>query len=177
MLTTTCFQISIFPTELGWFGLIGRENMLDSLSIGHLSRDQVRRHFNRSQEMSRWDHAEQMDWNAELRQKLQRFARGEKISFQGIRTISPSHTNFQKAILKTVKRIPYGKTLSYGEVAAKAGYPRAARAVGSVMASNRTPIIVPCHRVVASGQKIGGFSTPQGILLKRRMLELENIQI
>ena len=65
-------------------------------------------------------------------------------------------------------------TRSYGEVAAAAGSPGAARAVGQVMAANRTPLIVPCHRVLAAGGKIGGFSAPQGLALKRRLLALES---
>ncbi len=59
-------------------------------------------------------------------------------------------------------------------MAAAAGSPGAARAVGQVMRSNRTPLLVPCHRVVAAGGKIGGFSAPQGLVMKRRLLELES---
>jgi len=62
---------------------------------------------------------------------------------------------------------------TYGELADLAGYPGAARAVGSVMSSNRYPIIIPCHRVVGSAGSLGGFSAPQGISLKERMLTLE----
>jgi methylated-DNA-[protein]-cysteine S-methyltransferase len=63
--------------------------------------------------------------------------------------------------------------MSYGELAAKAGYPRAARAVGSVMSSNRFPIVIPCHRVVAAGEKPGGYTSPQGVGMKLRLLALE----
>ena len=71
------------------------------------------------------------------------------------------------------RKIPYGKTLSYGQLAAKAGRPGAARAVGNHMAGNRTPIIVPCHRVLPSGGGLGGFSAAGGVALKRRLLEME----
>jgi methylated-DNA-[protein]-cysteine S-methyltransferase len=82
-------------------------------------------------------------------------------------------TDFQKSILRACRAVGYGKTVSYGELAKRAGYPGAARAVGSVMARNRHPLITPCHRVVAAGNRIGGFSSCSGTELKRAMLELE----
>ncbi|MFO0919488.1 MAG: MGMT family protein, partial [Planctomycetaceae bacterium] len=63
--------------------------------------------------------------------------------------------------------------LSYGEVAANVGCPGAARAVGTVMAGNRLPLIIPCHRVIAAGGKLGGYSSPRGPGLKRWLLDLE----
>lgn len=78
---------------------------------------------------------------------------------------------FTRKALQVCARIPYGKTLSYGEVAARAGSPGGARAVGQAMAKNPFPIIVPCHRVLASGGKIGGFSG--GLHFKRSLLDLE----
>ena len=72
-----------------------------------------------------------------------------------------------------LRNVPYGQTLSYAELAAKAGSPKAARAVGSVMAQNRVPLIIPCHRVVGSGGHLGGFSAPRGIAFKKQLLELE----
>ncbi len=82
------------------------------------------------------------------------------------------YTDFQKKVVRAVRRIPRGQTASYGQVAAKVGSPRAARAFGTVMAQNRYPLIVPCHRVVAASS-LGGFSAPDGISLKRRLLKLE----
>src|SRR5437762_530922 len=67
--------------------------------------------------------------------------------------------------------------LTYGDLSAAAGAPGAARAVGNVMAQNRYPIIVPCHRVVGSAGSLGGFSARDGISMKRRMLEMEGAEI
>jgi len=78
---------------------------------------------------------------------------------------------FTRKALQVCAKIPYGKTLSYGEVAERAGSPGGARAVGQAMAKNPFPIIVPCHRVLASGGKIGGFSG--GLHFKRALLDLE----
>jgi len=78
---------------------------------------------------------------------------------------------FSRRILLAARRIPYGATVTYGRLARHAGSPRAARAVGQVMARNPVPLLVPCHRVVASGGGLGGFTG--GLALKRRLLALE----
>ena len=69
--------------------------------------------------------------------------------------------------------MPRGETVSYAELAGRAGSPNAARAVGGVMAGNRVPLLVPCHRVVGAGGRLGGFSAPTGVELKKRLLALE----
>lgn len=90
-------------------------------------------------------------------------------------TIDWSRVNgFTRKALQVCAKIPYGKTLSYGEIAARAGSPGGARAVGQAMGKNPFPIVVPCHRVVASGGKIGGFSG--GLHYKRALLELEGVE-
>lgn len=81
---------------------------------------------------------------------------------------------FTRKALQVCARIPYGKTLSYGEVAARAGSPGAARAVGQAMSKNPFPIVVPCHRVLASNGKLGGFSG--GLHFKRALLDLEGAE-
>jgi methylated-DNA-[protein]-cysteine S-methyltransferase len=83
-------------------------------------------------------------------------------------------TNFQIEVWKALQNIPYGKTRSYGEVAAITGNPKASRAVG--MANNRNPIviIIPCHRVIGHNGSLTGFGG--GLELKRQLLELEQRQ-
>ncbi|MGH6808763.1 MAG: methylated-DNA--[protein]-cysteine S-methyltransferase, partial [Ensifer adhaerens] len=71
----------------------------------------------------------------------------------------------------------YGETVAYGELAVMAGRPGAARAVGSAMATCPVPILIPCHRVLAAGGKVGGFSAPGGSTSKIRMLELEGVHL
>jgi methylated-DNA-[protein]-cysteine S-methyltransferase len=110
----------------------------------------------------------------EVLERLQQFAAGELVDLTKI-PVSLSHlTPFQRQVVKACRGIKRGDSRSYGEVATAAGSPGAARAVGQVMRTNRTPLIVPCHRVVAAGGKIGGFSAPQGLAMKRRLLELES---
>jgi methylated-DNA-[protein]-cysteine S-methyltransferase len=78
---------------------------------------------------------------------------------------------FQRKVLLAERRVPYGRTITYGALAAKVGRPRAARAVGQALAHNPVPLVVPCHRVIAAGGGLGGFGG--GLALKRRLLALE----
>ena len=87
-------------------------------------------------------------------------------SFAGI---SP----FARKILSGLIDVPYGETMSYGELATICGHPQAARAVGRVMAANPVPIIVPCHRIVGSSGKMTGYSGGDGIVTKEWLLAFE----
>jgi len=85
---------------------------------------------------------------------------------------------FHRRVLQATRRIPYGRTATYGDLARRVGRPRAARAVGQAMARNPVPLVVPCHRVVAAGGGLGGFGGglggfSGGLALKRRLLALE----
>ncbi len=85
---------------------------------------------------------------------------------------------FRRTVLETLARdVPWGETVSYGELAAMAGRPRAARAVGSAMRRNPLPFVIPCHRVLAAGGKIGGYGgAANAIDLKRKLLAREGVQ-
>lgn len=82
-------------------------------------------------------------------------------------------TDFQSEVLKQVHRIPRGKVSVYSGIAARTGHPRAARAVGTVMANNPFPLIIPCHRVIRADGKIGQFGG--GTQMKRELLEREGV--
>jgi methylated-DNA-[protein]-cysteine S-methyltransferase len=167
--------LSIFPTNLGWFGLLGRDARLLAVWAGHGSAAEVHCTADALAERGvRETQYHERDWNPELRVRLERYCLGDRIDFDDIPLALPRGTDFQTRVLKVVRRIPFGKTISYGRLAEKAGYPRAARAVGSVMSSNRFPIVIPCHRVVAAGGKPGGYTSPQGTGLKLRLLALES---
>ena len=168
---TAATTLSVFFTELGWFGLVGTGNIVHGLTIGHRDAAEVRSALARS--AAQPDHGEaEGDWHPPLRRDLQAYARGECIGFGSYRIALPRLTDFQNRVIQAARRIPYGRTMTYRQLAERVACDRGARAVGNVMASNRVPILVPCHRVVASGG-IGGFSAPQGVTLKDCMLRLE----
>ncbi|MCL6106263.1 MAG: methylated-DNA--[protein]-cysteine S-methyltransferase [Actinobacteria bacterium] len=86
-----------------------------------------------------------------------------------------SLTDFELDVIQALAGVGYGNVLSYGELARRSGHPRAWRAVGSVMARNRYPLILPCHRVVRSSGKLGNFSS--GTEWKQRLLDLEGVHL
>ncbi len=112
-------------------------------------------------------------WQRQLVRRFQAYADGHPDSFSDVPINLEGYSPFQQRVLLECRRIAYGCTISYAQLAARAGAPRAARAVGNVMAQNRLPILIPCHRVIASNGSLGGYSGPHGLRTKRRLLELE----
>lgn len=102
---------------------------------------------------------------------IERYFRGEKVLFSTLIDWS-GYTPFQRRVLEITRAIPHGEVRSYGQVALEAGSLRGARAVGGVMRANRTPLVIPCHRVLASDGSLGGFSG--GLDTKEYLLKLEN---
>lgn len=87
-------------------------------------------------------------------------------------------TNFKRRVIAAVRRIPPGRVATYGDIAARAGSPRAWRAVGNIMRECRDPA-VPCHRVVGAGGALGGYGVgkPGGVQLKRELLRAEGLDV
>src|SRR5579872_3947776 len=85
--------------------------------------------------------------------------------------LAPEGTPFQRAVWRQLQQIPYGQTISYGELARRVGNPKASRAVGSANGANPLPIVIPCHRVIAGDGSIGGFGG--GLPTKESLLALE----
>jgi methylated-DNA-[protein]-cysteine S-methyltransferase len=108
----------------------------------------------------------------EVRRELDQYFEGKRTTFD-VPVDWRLHDGFGRRVLRATARIPYGKVLTYGEVAAKAGSPRGSRAAGNALGSNRIPIVVPCHRVVRSGGKIGGYTG--GLERKEYLLDLEGV--
>jgi methylated-DNA-[protein]-cysteine S-methyltransferase len=103
--------------------------------------------------------------------RFEAYFAGERVSFDDVEIDLEWCTPLQRAIAEALRGVPYGETVSYGELAALAGRPQAPRAGGAFCSQNRLPLILPCHRVVAAGG-IGGYGS-LGVEYKRRMLELE----
>jgi methylated-DNA-[protein]-cysteine S-methyltransferase len=109
-----------------------------------------------------------------LERRLRAYASGEPVDLRDIAVDPGAVSPFQRRVLEECRRIPYGRTVSYAALAAKAGFPGAARAVGNCMAGNRVPLVAPCHRVVRSDGGVGSYSAMGGTAMKRRLLELES---
>ena len=88
-----------------------------------------------------------------------------------------SGTPFQRAVWKEIDKIPYGKIVTYGEIARNIGRPKAARAVANACGANPNPITTPCHRVICSNGNIGGYSGVGGIKKKIELLRKEGVDL
>lgn len=112
---------------------------------------------------------------AELCRRFSLHLGGHPVSYDDVPLDLAWATPFQQALAAALRAVPWGEVVSYGELAALAGRPGAARAAGSFCADNRYALIVPCHRVVASAG-IGGYGA-SGVELKRRLLALEGVEL
>jgi methylated-DNA-[protein]-cysteine S-methyltransferase len=108
----------------------------------------------------------------------QRYFAGEETDFSGFTLDLGEQTAFFKEIYAAARQVGWGRTTTYGTLAKELGAgPEAARDVGQAMAQNPVALIIPCHRVLAAGGKVGGFSAPGGSASKLRMLELEGVHL
>jgi methylated-DNA-[protein]-cysteine S-methyltransferase len=110
--------------------------------------------------------------NQTIRQ-LQAYFAGELENFD--LQLAPEGTPFQQGVWRRLCDIPYGQTISYGELAGRIGNPKASRAVGFANGSNPIPIVIPCHRVIGSNGKLTGYGG--GLPIKEKLLALERRQL
>ena len=155
-----------FDTDMGWVGILGSKRGLLSITLPQRSTQEVRRLFGDRVNRATWSHVYFQD----LIKRLKIYFSGHKTTFPDEIDLSGA-TAFQRGVWKATRLIPYGETRSYNWVAKQIKKPNAVRAVGQALSRNRLPIIIPCHRVVASDGKLGGFSG--GVEIKRYLLWLE----
>ena len=165
----------VVPSSLGWIALVGAETLLKQLTFGH--RNSAAAAGALDPELCKSaisGTAISGTWNADLVRRLQAYASGTPVDFRDVRIDTREMTHFQRQVARQCRCIAYGQVRTYGQLAAEAGFPRAARAVGNCMAANRFPLVVPCHRVVPASGRGGAFSAPGGTGLKRRLLAMES---
>ncbi len=106
-----------------------------------------------------------------LQEQIAAYFEGACVNFsRDIPLALDGFSSFGISVLTTCRAIEFGQTITYGRLAKKSGRPNASRAVGSTLAKNPLPLLIPCHRVIRSDGKLGGFSAPGGVNLKKRLL-------
>ena len=108
---------------------------------------------------------------------IQSYLAGRKVEFQAIALDLAGVSPFRRSIYEAARAVDWGRTVSYGELAERAGVPGAARAVGQALGQNPVPLIIPCHRILAAGKAAGGFSAFGGTDTKMRLLALEGVRL
>ena len=109
---------------------------------------------------------------------VRRYFEGAEVDFSDTRVDLEAQDEFFRQVYAATRRVGWGQTTTYGALAKGLGAgPEAARDVGQAMARNPVPLIIPCHRVLAAGAKVGGFSAPGGAATKVRLLELEGVRV
>jgi methylated-DNA-[protein]-cysteine S-methyltransferase len=163
---------TVFETPAGWMAAAFTEHGLWELTFPVSSREEAETSLN-SKGMERFA-VETNEEVVRLAADLRRYFSGERVAFTTKCDLDGLALWHQKVLQQTAQ-IPYGETMTYGELASVVGSPGAARAIGQAMARNPIPIVIPCHRIVAASGKPGGFSA--GWHWKQRLFELEGIRL
>jgi methylated-DNA-[protein]-cysteine S-methyltransferase len=166
---------ALCPTAIGDVGVVWSDAGLTGILIPEASTEETRRRMTRL-----FPSALELAPPPPVRQAMDVIAAivsGKSVDAGAIALDMEGIPEFSRRVYEVTAAIPMGRTMTYGEVAARLGDAGASRAVGQALGKNPFPIVVPCHRVLAAGGKSGGFSAPGGVATKRRLLEIEGAQL
>ncbi len=166
-------QYHLFETKLGFAGIAWGDDGVTRFRLPDPDREAAAKQFR-----GRTESAPPAAIAAVVDQ-ARRYFDGERIDFTPIPLDLSGIDPFRRGIYDALRQVAFGETVTYGELAKRAGAtaPQAAQDVGVAMARNPVPLIIPCHRVLAAGGKLGGFSAPGRTEAKQRMLALEGVYI
>lgn len=153
---------------VGCLGLVAEKGLLLEIVSALTPEEVLERIFRSYPQASALD----TDVIVKARQQLDDFFRGRRRQFDLPLDLAQL-SFFTAKVLRILAQVPYGTTLTYGELATLTGSPQAARAVGRAMAVNPFPIVIPCHRVIGAGGKMTGYSGAEGVVTKEWLLRFE----
>jgi methylated-DNA-[protein]-cysteine S-methyltransferase len=162
---------AVFPTAIGECAIAWNDDGVVAIWLPSATPGALQRRLR-----SRWPDAHPATLSGEIGDIVKAIARllgGEHVGFATVRLDLGDTGDFDRRVYAVTRGIAAGQVLTYGEVAARAGAGATARAVGQSLGRNPWPIVVPCHRVVAAGNALRGFSAPGGTATKRRLLAIE----
>ncbi len=169
--THTC----VFDTDIGACGVAWSEAGITRFQLPEVDRDATEERLRTSSGAS--EPGSPPPAIARAIVDLQRYFAGERVEFTSIAVDLAGVAPFFCDVYEAARRIGWGETTTYGDLAHRVGVPGAARGVGQALSRNPVAVIIPCHRILASGNKIGGFSAFGGTVSKQRLLALEGVQL
>ena len=166
---------AVLETVIGFMGIAWSEKGLIRLCLPERKREAVERRLLRHPGVSA--STDQPPWVVELIASIKAYAAGEDVDFSSVPVDLAGVDDFRLAIYDAARRLGFGETTTYGELAKRAGHAGLARETGAALGANPVPLVIPCHRILAAGGKIGGFSAPGGSVTKERMLAMEGVRV
>jgi methylated-DNA-[protein]-cysteine S-methyltransferase len=166
---------TVFETSLGFVGIAWSEAGLTRLCLFQRDRAAIERRLEKLGATG--GEGNIPAWVAMLIHDIKAYAEGEEIDFSGVPVDLAGVDDFHAAIYDAARKLAFGETTTYGELAKRAGHAGLPRETGQALGANPVPLVIPCHRILAAGGKIGGFSAPGGSTTKERMLALEGVRV
>ena len=167
---------AVFETALGFVGIAWSRIGLTRLCLFQRDRAAVERRLERLGAAERHEGKEPA-WVVDLIRGVRAYAEGEEIDFSTVPVDLSGIDDFNLAIYDAARMLRFGETTTYGELAKRAGRPGLPRETGQALGANPVPLVIPCHRILAAGGQIGGFSAPGGSTTKEKMLALEGVRV
>ena len=167
-------QYAIFKTSWGYFSIAGSGSILSRTCLPAADPQTARRELLKTLPPTAEDTQAEKTFLPDLQERIIAYFEGENVDFSTDPAVSLDGLSaFDRKVLQTCRKIPRGEITTYGDLAVRVGHPGAARAVGSALAHNPIPLILPCHRVLRSDGSLGGFSAPGGLTTKQNLLRHE----
>jgi methylated-DNA-[protein]-cysteine S-methyltransferase len=166
----------LFDTSLGPLGIAWANGGLLRLQLPETDRARTLRRL-KARRSASWVQASPTPMVRQAIREIDRHISGERSEFSNIPLDLTEVSAFDRKVYEAARSIPWGRTASYGELAVLAGCPGEALDVGQALGRNPIAIIIPCHRILAKGNRIGGFSAHGGRLTKERLLAIEGVDL
>ena len=173
MTETSGHSYTLFETAFGVCALAWNDAGLSCLRLPELSASLTRAALRARQPQAQDQSLDRPAFVAHAVAAVQAHLSGQMHDLRELPLDLSAASDFERAVYRATRALDPGQTCTYGEMAQALGHPKAMRAVGQALGHNPWPLIIPCHRVVAAGRRLGGFSAPGGSDTKRKLLLLE----
>jgi methylated-DNA-[protein]-cysteine S-methyltransferase len=166
----------LFETALGWVAIVWNERGVTQFFLPQRDRVGLQRRL-AAKAAGAAPSPSPPPAIAEIIDRVGRYCGGEPVEFSDVAVDLDGVDAFRRAIYDAARQLKFGEFTTYGDLAARSGHPGLARETGQALGANPAPLIIPCHRILAAGGRIGGFSAPGGSATKQKMLALEGVRV